>query len=252
MPDQNKIIIDAARQSFNEELLSDDYPRIHHDYDQVDRLVSWLDPRSGGTYLDLATGNGIVAFGVADRQPNARIIGIDIADQALEQNQAVASENAYVNIEFRQTNGLAIDFPDAVFNGVACRFALHHFPDVDAVLADTNRVLKPNGNFVIADAVRHSNDDHDFINRFQSVKPDGHVKIYTDKNLIQMFRDHGFQVASQFATAINFARKLNPVYRRLLDQTSSETLALYNVELSRDQIMLTFEIQNFKLVKTAA
>ncbi len=56
MTDRVERTIDAARRSFNSELLSADYPRTHGDHDQVDRLVALLDPRPGGTYLDLATG----------------------------------------------------------------------------------------------------------------------------------------------------------------------------------------------------
>ena len=65
MTDPSERTIDAARRSFNSELLSADYPRTHGDHDHVDRLVALLDPRPGGTYLDLATGNGDVALAVA-------------------------------------------------------------------------------------------------------------------------------------------------------------------------------------------
>ncbi len=49
MTDRVERTIDAARRSFNSELLSADYPRTHGDHDQVDRLVALLDPRPGGT-----------------------------------------------------------------------------------------------------------------------------------------------------------------------------------------------------------
>ena len=48
MTDRVERTIDAARRSFNSELLSVDYSRTHGDHDQVDRLVALLDPRPGG------------------------------------------------------------------------------------------------------------------------------------------------------------------------------------------------------------
>ena len=113
-------------------MLSADYPRTHGNDDQVDRLVNFLDPQPGGTYLDLATGNGDVAFAVAGHQPEASVIGIDIADRAISRNQTAAKDQGRTSIEFLLADGLKIDFPDATFDGIAWRYALHHFPDVEA------------------------------------------------------------------------------------------------------------------------
>ena len=92
MTDRIARTIDAARRGFNEELLSADYPDIHDDEEQVSRLVAFLDPRPGGSYLDLATGNGVVAFAIAARQAESRVMGIDIADQAVMRNRESAAE----------------------------------------------------------------------------------------------------------------------------------------------------------------
>jgi len=120
MTERAERTIDAARRGFNKELLSADYPHTHRDMHQVDRLVTLLDPRPGATYLDLATGIGDVAFAIADRQPEARVIGIDIADQAILRNQAAVKEQGRGNVEFHLTDGRRIDFPDAAFDGITC------------------------------------------------------------------------------------------------------------------------------------
>ncbi len=149
MSDRAERSIDASRRGFNSALLSDDYSRIHDNHDQVGRMVVELGPRPAGIYLDLATGNGIVAFAVAGSEPEAQVIGIDIADQAIERNRAVAKEQGCLNIEFLLTNGRRIDFPDATIDGIASRYALHHFPDLEVTLADARRVLRPAGGFVV-------------------------------------------------------------------------------------------------------
>jgi ubiquinone/menaquinone biosynthesis C-methylase UbiE len=251
MTDQVERTIDAARRNFNSELLSADYPRTHGNDDQVKRLVAFLDPRPGGTYLDLATGNGDVAFAVASHHPEARVIGIDIADRAISRNQTVVKEQGRANIEFLLADGRTIDFPDATFDGITWRYALHHFPDVEASLADARRVLRPAGAFVVADAVRHRRDDRDFINRFQALKPDGHVRIYTADDLVDLFSTHGFEADGQFSSAISFTRDLNADNWGLIDGTPPEILDLYEVRVAGDRAALTFDVLNVRFVASA-
>ena len=219
MADRVHRTIEAARESFNKELLSADYPEIHDDADQVSRLVAYLDPQPGGTYLDLATGNGTVAFAIADHQPDARVIGIDIADDAIARNRTSALEKGTANVEFIHTSGREIGFPAATFDGIVTRYALHHFPNVAVILAGARRVLRPRGSFVVSDAIRHPEDEHDFINRFQALKPDGHVEIHTAEGLLELFYPHGFVATDQFSSAIAFTRDLDADNRRLIDGT---------------------------------
>lgn len=251
MTDRVERTIDAARRNFNSELLSADYPRTHGNDDQVNRLVAFLDPRPGGTYLDLATGIGDVAFAVARHQPEACVIGIDIADRAILRNQTAAKEQARANIKFLLADGRKIHFPDATFDGITWRYALHHLPEVETTLADARRVLRPTGAFVVADAVRHPRDDRNFINRFQALKPDGHVRIYTTDDLVDLFCAHGFVADGQFGSAISFTRDLNANYRDLIDGTPPEILDLYEFRVAGDRAVLTFDVLNVRFVASA-
>lgn len=251
MTDPNERTIEAARRSFNEELLSADYPSIHHDDEAVDRLVNWLAPRAGGSYLDLATGAGVMAFAVAAKQPNAQVIGVDIADAAIARNREAAREQGQANLEFRLMDGRRLEFPDAAFDGMTWRYALHHFPDLAATLADARRVLKPGGHFAVADAVRHPEDGRDFINRFQALKPDGHVRIYTAEALVDLFRAQDFAVDRRFASAISFTREFNADYHALIGDMPPEILEFYQVEVAGDQAALTFDVLNVRFVAPA-
>lgn len=251
MTDPSEDTIEAARLSFNEELLSADYPSIHHDDDAVARLVDWLAPQAGGTYLDLATGAGVMAFAVAARQPAARVIGVDIADAAIARNRAVAKERGLANLEFRLMDGRRLEFPDAAFDGLTWRYALHHFPDLEHSLADARRVLKPGSPFVVSDAIRHPDDEPDFINRFQALKPDGHVRMYTAEALVDRLCVHGFRPDDRFASAIAFSRALDPDYRALIADMPPEILALYRVEVAGDEARLAFDVLNVRFLAPA-
>lgn len=238
--------VDAARRSFNRKLLSRDYRDTHGNNDQVDRLVAFLDPTPGGTYLDLATGNGDLAFAIAGHQTRAHVVGIDIADMAISRNQTTVREQGCTKVEFLVADGRKIDFPNARFDGITWRYALHHFPQVETTLADARRVLRPAAALVVADAIRHPKDDRDFINRFQALEPDGHVRIYTANGLADLFRANGFEAQQQFISTITFARHLNADYRDLIDRTPPKILDLYDVTISADRAVLTFDVLNVK------
>ncbi len=250
MTDDVERSIDASRRSFNRELLSASYSRVHHDSDHVSHLVAELDPQPGGTYLDLATGTGSVAFAIARHEPEARVIGTDIADHAIARNREIASEQGCANIEFLVTDGRKIGFPDATFDGIASRYALHHFPDLEVTLADARRVLRPTGSFVVADAVRHPRDEEDFINQFQALKPDGHVQMYTGEALVEGFTAIGFEAVGQSSSAISFTRDLDANYRALIDGTPPETLDLYGVKVDADRAALTIGVVTVRFVAT--
>ena len=112
------------------------------------------------------------------------------------------------------------------------------------MLGEVRRVLAPGGVFVVSDAIRNPGDHHDFINRFQALKPDGHVRIYSADEMVEVFRTHGFETDGQFGSAISFTRDLTPEYRDLLEKTPPEILDLYEVKISGDQAALKFDVLN--------
>ncbi len=244
MVDRAEQIIAASRRSFNSELLSDDYPPIHDDADHVDRLLTMLDPQPGGTYLDLATGNGIVAFAIADRQPEANVLGVDIADQAIANNRSLVGDQKRRTVEFLLTDGVMMDFNTDTFDGIVSRYALHHFPALETTLAECGRVLRPGGSFVVADATRSHKDGDDFLNRFQALKPDGHVRMHTAEALVDVFRNSGFEPGSRFSSKISFTRDLDSSYHALLEATPRQVLGLYGLTTTDEHAAITIDVLN--------
>jgi ubiquinone/menaquinone biosynthesis C-methylase UbiE len=165
---------------------------------------------------------------------------------AISRNQTTARKQGYTNIEFLVADGRNIGFPNASFDGITWRYALHHFPQVETTLADARRVLRPAAVMVVADAVRHPKDDRDFINRFQALQPDGHVRIYSANDLIDLFRASGFEAQQQFRSTITFTRHLNADYRDLIDGTPLKILDLYDLTVADDRAVLTFDVLNVK------
>ena len=57
-----------------------------------------------------------MAFAVVGRQPEARVIGIDIADQAILRNRDVARNQARASMVFHLSDGRTFDFSDAALD----------------------------------------------------------------------------------------------------------------------------------------
>lgn len=243
---QSKIesLIEAARRSFNAELLAGDYEQIHDDDRQLQRLIHYLAVAPGGVYLDLATGNGYVGFEIAARHEACRVIAVDIADQAVARNAEKAAQQGLSNIDFRHTDGLGLDFPDATFNGVICRYAFHHFPQPSVILRDIRRILKDRGRLVLSDAITNDVDDEDFINKFQDLKQDGHVRMYKRHELATLLADSGFDCLESHMTSLTFSRALDTDYRSLLEETSPAVQDSYGLAVKGDEASLRLEILN--------
>ncbi|MDH3319912.1 MAG: methyltransferase domain-containing protein [Betaproteobacteria bacterium] len=94
--------IDEARQSFDAVLHTPEFERVHADDAHRNLLIDYLAVTPGGRYLDLGTGNGYAAFGIAARHPDCRVTGIDIADNAIARNVELARENGLASVECRR------------------------------------------------------------------------------------------------------------------------------------------------------
>jgi ubiquinone/menaquinone biosynthesis C-methylase UbiE len=94
--------------------------------------------------LDLGCGTGEITRRLADRYPDAQLVGVDI----LEGNLALARRDSasYARrVEYRQADAFALPFAPASFDLVVCRHVSQSVPDFHLVLAQVLRCLKPGG-----------------------------------------------------------------------------------------------------------
>ena len=94
--------------------------------------------------LDLGCGTGEITRRLAQRYPQAQLVGVDI----LEGNLALARRDstAYAErIEYAQGDAFALAYSDASFDLVVCRHMSQAVPDFPLVLKEIRRVLRPAG-----------------------------------------------------------------------------------------------------------
>jgi SAM-dependent methyltransferase len=240
----SRAVIHAAGTRFDAELHTDGYRRIHSDDDQRDRLLRLTDLQPGQSLLDLGTGNGYLAFEAARRFSRSLVTGLDIAPLAISENSRMAGEAGLVNLTFRHYDGGVFPLADQSFHGIISRYALHHFPDIGRSLGEFLRVLKPGGFFLLSDPVTLDGDTDGFVDRFQSLMPDGHVHFYRRSEIGELFLEKGFRAEQEFASSIRYPRLMDRRYQALIDETSGEILRDYEIGFEDDKILITVSVMN--------
>ncbi|MFT5689124.1 MAG: ubiquinone/menaquinone biosynthesis C-methylase UbiE [Planctomycetota bacterium] len=124
----------------------------------VDRLMT-LGP--AGRMLDIGTGPGHIPILVCERDSNARVVAIDLADRMLEAaRRNVAASPFGDRIELVKADAKGLDFPDDSFDVVFSNTILHHVPTPLTLLSEARRVLRPGGVLLIRDLMRPETREH--------------------------------------------------------------------------------------------
>ncbi len=114
-------------------------------------LAGRLPGMSSPACVDVACGTGDVSFLLADRYPDGRVVGIDIAGPML----GIARErNRHPNLRFLRQDMCAIDFPDESIDIVTGSYALRNAPDLPRAIGEIRRILKPGGTAAFLDFSR--------------------------------------------------------------------------------------------------
>ena len=112
-------------------------------------LFDVLDVKEGEKVLDLATGTGRVAVGLAEK--GIRILGVDLTWKMLEQAKRKALEKKLKNIHFNVANALHLPFKSDTFDKIVSIRFFHILPFAmqKSIIQEVKRVLKPGGTFTV-------------------------------------------------------------------------------------------------------
>lgn len=124
---------------------------VHAKGASLGRLVELVKPEPDWRALDVATAAGHTAFAFAPYV--AHVTASDITPEMLEEARKLAAEKGITNVEMTRADAESLPFAEVSFDLVTCRIAPHHFPDVQAFVAEVWRVLKPGGTFALVDNV---------------------------------------------------------------------------------------------------
>ena len=151
----------------------------------------------GDRVLDVGCGEGrhcITAYLAAD----ISVMGVDLNEQDL----TIARQrfkpfedktNHNKSLTFQRANALALPFSDHSFDKVICSEVLEHITDYLAVLAEINRVLKPDGLLVVSVPRAWPEEICWQLSKpYRQVKG-GHIRIFNATQLQHDVEDFGWQ-----------------------------------------------------------
>ncbi len=142
------------------------FDRIAARYDLLNALISvFQEPRwrrraidaallaPGMAALDVATGTGKVAEGLADRVgPFGRVVGVDVSTVMIE--RARRANGHRVELEFVVGDALQLPVEDGGFDAATIAFGMRNLSDYRRGFEEMRRALRPGGRVVCLEAAR--------------------------------------------------------------------------------------------------
>jgi ubiquinone/menaquinone biosynthesis methyltransferase len=115
------------------------------------RLVELAEIEPHHEILDLACGTGDITFMAADIVTIGRVIGVDITSGMLEIANRKKEQAARKTVSFQLADIMSLDFPDGRFDRITVGYGLRNVPDLQQLLREVFRLLKPGGRFLSLD-----------------------------------------------------------------------------------------------------
>lgn len=120
--------------------------------DMAGHLVARLTARPGVRMLSLGSGPGGVEFTFAALAPSAEIVCLDINPQLVALGRERAASTG-AKVTFEQADLNLVELPPADFDLIFCHAALHHVIELEHLVEQIRRALRPDGQFITVDLV---------------------------------------------------------------------------------------------------
>lgn len=156
------------------------------------RISAALGPAPVGRVLEIACGPGIVADAIAPLV--SELVCIDATPEMLALAEVRLEKSGRSNVTFQQAFAEALPFGDAEFDVIVTRLSFHHFDDIQTVLAECRRVLRPRGRLVTADVISSSNREESALhNALEQLRDPTHVHMFSRPEFLAALRTAGFE-----------------------------------------------------------
>ncbi len=145
----------SSVKAFFDEVASDwDTMRLtYYDERVIEQLAERAELDATQTVVDVGTGTGFVAAGLASRA--GRVIAVDSSPRMLDIARTNLDRLDIDNVDLRQADVGSLPLPDDSVDAAVANMVLHHAQDPGAMLQEMARVTRPGGRVAITDAVEH-------------------------------------------------------------------------------------------------
>lgn len=141
--------------------------------------------------LEVGCGGGQNIKRLRKLAPEGQIIGLDYASLSIKRS-AFKNIIGFLKgqIAIMQGNVAALPFKDGYFDGVTAFETIYYWPDLKENFKEVKRVLKPEGQFLIVNEDRVSEETTD---QFDHIKDILEIEYYTDEAIIDALKTAGFE-----------------------------------------------------------
>lgn len=195
---------ERVREQFNRQAEAYSAMQIVRDERMLEFLVGISGVTPEDAVLDVACGPGFMTVAFAERA--ARAVGVDITDRFLESARAEAARRGLGNVTFLQGDVENLHFGPASFRIALCKFAFHHFPRPERVLAEMKRVLTRDGKIVLVDMLTSEDPEKAAThNRIERLCDPSHAAALPESGFKRLFTDLGLKVAFEIRGDTSYA-----------------------------------------------
>ncbi|WP_102348165.1 class I SAM-dependent methyltransferase [Bacillus sp. Marseille-P3661] len=171
---KDESIKDAVKQQFSKNAEKYVASESHAKGKDLPIIVDWLKPQPNWKALDIATGGGHVVKALAPYVQ--QVFSTDLTERMLQSAADHLNEH-FNNVSYVIADAEALPFLANTFDVVTCRIAPHHFPNPERFISEVQRVLKPNGKFILIDnIVPNDSELANFMNTFEKLRDESHVR----------------------------------------------------------------------------
>lgn len=190
-----------VRESFSPVAANYSRSTFHASSERLQEVLELAQPREGDLALDVATGTGNTAFALAPYV--GRVIGLDLTRAMLDEARRIAAERTIVNADWVIGDAEHLPFPDNTFDLYVVRAAPHHFPNIDAFLAEAYRVLKPDRDAALIDCAPPL-PARDVLHEVELRRDPSHIRSLTVDEWVARLEQAGFEVETAMARELDW------------------------------------------------
>ncbi len=173
---------------------------------KIEIVLKMLDG-NGGKILDVGCGDGYISKAIAEKT-SAEVYGVDVSPDLVSAAKKRGVKAMVCDLECGK-----LPYKDSFFDAIFCGDVLEHIFDTESLLAEMNRVLKPDGFLILSipniaawynrillpfgylPAWIESGSKTSIGTPFISIIM-GHVKAFTKNSITKLLKIHGFHIES--------------------------------------------------------
>lgn len=141
--------------------------------------------------LEIGIGNGLFLRNISSKHPNIQFSGIDISKTMIRHAKRMNKRFIQINrVIIKYGNANSIPFPNDSFDSIYSANTIYFWTDPEQILKEVSRVLKPNGQFLLAFNTQEDMTQNNYNANF--------FTFYTKEKAENLLFENGFEIIENY------------------------------------------------------